>query len=42
VAVSVMGLGIDMLRWHLESPLFWLPAIAIFSAGFLREYRLSK
>jgi hypothetical protein len=47
VAVSVTGLGtglgIDMVRWHLESPFFWLPAITIFSAGFLWEYRrLSK
>ena len=43
VAVSVAGLGIDMVRWHLESPFFGLPAITIFSAGFLWEYRrLSK
>jgi hypothetical protein len=48
VAVSVAGLGIaglgiDMVRWHFESPFFWLPAITIFSAGFLWEYRrLSK
>ena len=45
VAVSVAGagLGIDMVRWHPESPFFWLLAIIIFSAGFLWEYRrLSK
>jgi hypothetical protein len=47
VAVSVSGLvsglGIDMVRWHLGSPFFWLPAIAIFIAGFLWKYRrLSK
>jgi hypothetical protein len=43
VAVSVIGLGIDMVRWHPESPFFWVPAIIIFSAGFLWEYRrLSK
>jgi len=43
VAVSVSGLGIDMVRWHLGSLFFWLPAITIFSAGFLWEYRrLSK
>jgi hypothetical protein len=39
VAVSVSGLGIDMVRWHLGSPFFWLPAITIFSSGFLWEYR---
>jgi len=43
VAVSVTGLGIDMVRWHLESPFFWLPAITILGEGFLWEYRrLSK
>ena len=43
VALSVSGLGIDMVRWHLGSLFFWLPAITIFSAGFLWEYRrLSK
>ena len=43
VAVSVSGLGIDMVRWHLRSPFFWLLAIAVFSAGFLWKYRrLSK
>jgi hypothetical protein len=43
VALSVSGLGIDMVRWHLGSPFFWPPAIAIFSAGFLWKYRrLSK
>jgi hypothetical protein len=30
VALSVIGLGIDMPRWHLSSPFFWLPAIIIF------------
>jgi hypothetical protein len=39
VAVSVIGLGIDMPRWHFESPFFWLPAITIFGAGFLWECR---
>ena len=43
VAVSVSGLGIDGVFWHLGSPFFWLPAIIIFGAGFLWEYRrLSK
>jgi hypothetical protein len=43
VALSILGLGIDMVRWHLGTPFFWLPAIAIFSAGFLWKYRrLSK
>jgi hypothetical protein len=43
VALSVIGPGIDMPRWHLESPFFWLPAIIIFGAGFFWEYRrLSK
>jgi len=43
VAVSVLGLGIDMVRWHPESPVFWLLAVIIFGAGFLWEYRrLSK
>ena len=35
--------GIDMPRWHVESPLFWLLAIIIFGAGFFWEFqRLSK
>jgi len=29
VAVSVSGLGIDGVIWHLGSPFFWLPAIII-------------
>ena len=40
VAVRVIGIGIDM---NLGSPLFWLPAIVVFGAGFFWEYRrLSK
>jgi hypothetical protein len=40
VTVRAMGIGIDM---NLGSRFFWLSAIAVFSAGFLWEYRrLSK
>jgi hypothetical protein len=37
--------GTDFIvwRWHLSSPAFWLPVIAIFTAGFLWKFRsLSK
>ena len=38
-----IGIGKEMPRWQLGSPLFWLFAIIIFSAGFLWEFRrLSK
>jgi uncharacterized BrkB/YihY/UPF0761 family membrane protein len=36
---GAVGIGIDMPRWHLGSPLSWLPAIIIFSAGFYWNYR---
>jgi len=43
VILSPIGMGIEMPRWQLGSPLFWLFAIIIFSAGFLWEFRrLSK
>jgi hypothetical protein len=34
-----VGVGIGVSRWHVGSPLSWLPAIIIFSAGFYWNYR---
>jgi hypothetical protein len=31
--------GIDMPRWHVGSPLFWLLAIIIFGAGFFWKFQ---
>lgn len=39
VVVLVLGIGIDIPERHFGSPVFWVPALVIFSVGFFWQLR---